>query len=66
LKPLQKGKIKSAIERYRKGEVSLKKAAKTAGVSLSKMMDILKEYGVEANIDYEDYLKSLQSLREIW
>ena len=66
MKPLQKGKIKSAIEMYREGEVSLDKAAKIAGVSLSRMMDILKEYGVEANIDYEDYLRSLQSLREIW
>jgi len=66
LKPLQKGKIKSAIERYRKGEASLEKAAKIAGVSLSRMMDILKDYGVKADLEQEDYLQSLKTARELW
>jgi len=50
----------SAIEKYKSSEASLEKAAGLAGVSVSKMMDILKDYGIEANLDYEDYLKNLK------
>jgi len=56
----------SAIEKYKSSEASLEKAARLAGVSVSKMMDILKVYGVKANLDYEDYLKSLKSIKEVW
>ena len=37
-----------------------------AGVSISKMMDILKEHGVEINLEFEDYLKGLKSLQKVW
>jgi hypothetical protein len=52
--------------KYKKSEASLEKAARISGVSISEMMDILSEYGVEANIEYEDYLKGLISLRKAW
>jgi predicted HTH domain antitoxin len=55
-----------AIERYRKSEASLEKATRIAGVSVSKMIDILRDHGVEANLEYEDYLNGLKSLRKIW
>ena len=55
-----------AIERYKKSEASIEKAARLAGVSISKMMDILSEYGVEVNLEYEDYLKSLKTVRKVW
>jgi hypothetical protein len=29
-------------------------------------MDIFKDYGVEANLEYEDYQKSLKLVRKIW
>jgi len=60
------GRIMLAIEKYKKSEASIEKAATIAGVSISKMMDILKEHGVEANIEHEDYLRSLKNLRKIW
>jgi len=60
------GRIMLAIEKYKKSEASIEKAARIAGVSISKMMDILREHGVEANIEYEDYLRSLKNLKEIW
>lgn len=60
------GRIMLAVEKYRKSDVSLGKAARLAGVSLSKMMDILAEYGVEANLEYEDYLKGLKTIKKIW
>ena len=60
------GRVLLAIEKYRKSEASIEKAAKIAGASISKMMDILKEYGVEANLEYEDYLKGLKTIRKVW
>lgn len=60
------GRIMLAVEKYKKKEASLGRAARLAGVPLSKMMDILAEYGVEANLDHEDYLKSLKTIRKVW
>lgn len=60
------GRIMFAIEKYKKSEASIEKAAKLAGVSISKMMDMLHEYGIEMNLEYEDYLKSLKTIRRIW
>ncbi len=60
------GRIMFAIKKYKKSEASIEKAAKLAGVSISKMMDMLREYGIEINLEYEDYLKSLKAIRGIW
>jgi len=60
------GRVMLAIEKYRKSEASIEKAAKIAGVSVSSMMEILKKYGVETNLEYEDYLKGLKNLRKVW
>lgn len=60
------GRVLLAIEKYRKSEASIEKAAKIAGASISKMMAVLKEYGVEANLEYEDYLKGLKTIRKVW
>lgn len=63
---VDRGRIMLAIDKYRKSEASIESAANIAGVSISKMMDILREYGIEANLDYEDYLKSLKIARKLW
>lgn len=60
------GRVLLAIEKYRKSEASIEKAARIAGASISKMMDLLKQYGIEVNLEYEDYLKGLKTLRKIW
>jgi len=60
------GRIMLAVEKYRKSEASLEKTAHLAGVSLSRMMDILAEYGIEANLEYEDYFKGVNTLRKLW
>jgi predicted HTH domain antitoxin len=60
------GRVMLAIEKYKRSEASIEKAARIAGVSISKMIDIFKEHGVEANLEYEDYLKGLKSLRKVW
>ncbi|MBI4595075.1 MAG: UPF0175 family protein [Candidatus Tectomicrobia bacterium] len=60
------GRIMCAIEKYKKSEASIERAARIAGVSISKMLDIFKENRVEANLEYEDYLEGLKSLRMVW
>lgn len=60
------GRVMLAVDRYKNGEASLEKASRLAGVSLSKMMDLLAEYGVEANLSHEDYVKSLKTVRKVW
>jgi predicted HTH domain antitoxin len=60
------GRVMFAIEKYRSSEASLEKAARIAGVSIAKMMDILKEHGIEANLENEDYLKGLKAIRKAW
>lgn len=60
------GRVMLAIEKYKKSEASIERAAKIAGVSISMMMDIFKEHGVGANIEFEDYLKSLENLKKVW
>lgn len=59
---LEMGRLHLAIEEYKKGTASLGKASKLAGVSISRMMDILTEYGVESNLEVEDYLSGLKNL----
>jgi predicted HTH domain antitoxin len=58
--------VRMAAERYRQRQVSLGKAAELAGVPVGRMIEILAEYGVESNLEHEDYLKGLQNLREAW
>lgn len=60
------GRTMLALEKYKSGEASIEKSARIAGVSISKMLDIMKEHGVAANLEEEDYLKSLKTIRKAW
>jgi predicted HTH domain antitoxin len=61
-----RGRILLAVERYKKGEASLGKAAQLAGLPLGQMMTILTEFGVESRLEKEDYLRGLQNLQKVW
>jgi len=61
-----RGRILLAVERYRKGEASLGKAAGLAGLPVGQMMIILAEFGVESRIEKEDYLQGLHNLAKVW
>ncbi len=61
-----KGRVMLAIEKYKKGEASLGRAAELAGLTVGQMMTLLAEYGVESNLEKEDYLKGLENLRKVW
>ena len=61
-----RGRILLAVEKYRKGEASLGRAAKVAGLPVGQMMTLLGEFGVRNRIDQEDYRLSLVNLAKVW
>ncbi len=61
-----RGRIFLAVERYKKGEASLGRAAELAGLPVGQLMTILTEFGVESRLEREDYLQGLKNLKEVW
>jgi predicted HTH domain antitoxin len=61
-----RGRVLLAVEKYRKGEASLGKAAEVAGLPVGQMMTLLGEFAVRAKIDQEDYRQSLENLAKVW
>ena len=61
-----RGRVLLAIEKYRKGEASLGKAAEVAGLPVVQMMTLLEEFGVRARIDQQDYRQGLENLVKVW
>jgi predicted HTH domain antitoxin len=61
-----RGRVLLAVEKYRKREASLGKAAEIAGLPIGRMVTLLADYGVESNLEKEDYLEGLQNLRKVW
>ena len=61
-----RGRLLLAVERYKKGEASLGKAAELAGLPVGQMMTVLTEFAVESRIDDTDYLQSLHNLAKLW
>ena len=61
-----RGRILLAVEKYKKGEASLGKAAEVAGLPVGRMMTLLGEFGVRSRIDREDYREGLANLAKVW
>jgi predicted HTH domain antitoxin len=61
-----RGRISLAVEKYKKGEVSLGKAAEVAGLRIGPMMMVLRKFGVKSRIDQEDYRQGLENLTRVW
>jgi predicted HTH domain antitoxin len=54
-----------AVEHYRQRKASLARAAELAGVPIGEMIEILAEYGVESNLEAEDYRRGLEHLLKV-
>jgi len=61
-----RGRVLLAVERYKKGDASLGKAAQVAGLPVGQMMTLLAEFGVESRIAKDDYLEGLKNLANAW
>ena len=63
---VSRGRVLLAVERYKKGEASLGRAAELAGLPLGQMITILTEFGVESRLEKDDYLQGLRTLHKVW
>jgi predicted HTH domain antitoxin len=63
---VSRGRILLAVERYKKGEASLGRAAELAGLPLGQMLTILTEFGVKSRLEKDDYLQGLRNLHKVW
>jgi predicted HTH domain antitoxin len=61
-----RGRVLFAMERYKKGEASLGRAAELAGIPVGQMMTLLTEFGVQSRIEDKDYLQGLAAIRKAW
>lgn len=61
-----RGRVLLAVEKYKKAEVSLGRAAEIAGLPVGQMMTILQEFGVRSMVELEDYRQSLAHLAKVW
>jgi predicted HTH domain antitoxin len=61
-----RGRVLLAVEKYKKGEASLGRAAEVAGLPVGQMMTLLGEFGVRSRIDQEDYCQGLENLDKVW
>jgi predicted HTH domain antitoxin len=61
-----RGRVLFAMERHKKGDASLGRAAELAGVPVGQMMTLLSEFGVQSRIEDEDYLQGLAAIRKAW
>lgn len=49
---------------YKEGKLSLGGLAKKLDISISEAMDLLSTLGIEAPIEYEDYLKGFEVFKD--
>lgn len=57
---LKEKKITLAIDKYRKREISIGKAAEIADVSISRLMDILRERNVPFNYGAKELMEDFE------
>lgn len=60
------GRLMLGIEKYRRKEASLGKAAQLAGLSIAEMITKLADYGIKSNLSLEDYSIGLEHLKKAW
>ena len=54
------------VKLYREGKASLGTVAKALDCSLREVLDLLAEFGVQAPIDYDDYLAGYRGLKKVF
>ncbi|MBI4179573.1 hypothetical protein HY522_09155 [bacterium] len=48
---------------YKEGHVTLSKLGRSLGMTLSQTLDFLSSFGIQAPIDYDDYLRGGETAR---
>lgn len=52
------------LRHYKEGKLSLEGLAKKLDISISEAIDLLAELGIEAPIEFDDYLKGVEVFKE--
>lgn len=52
------------LKYYKEGKLSLEGLAKKLDISISEAIDLLAELGIEAPLEFEDYLKGFEVFKE--
>jgi hypothetical protein len=52
------------VRYYKEGKLSLEGLAKKLDISISEAIDLLAKLGIEAPIEFEDYLKGLNVFKD--
>lgn len=60
------GEIYRAVKKYKEGKISLGRISSELDVSVADAMDLLRELGIKARIDYDEYLEGKENLEEAW
>ena len=59
---IEYGWVYYVLTQYKSGKFSLEKTAKELHTSLSELIDVLAEFGIQSPITYEDYLEGLKNI----
>ena len=54
--------LEKVMELYRKGKISIDKAAKISGLTVSEMMDEMSSEGIKSEESIEEYIKGVKNL----
>ncbi len=63
---IEYGRKYRVLHLYKEGKISLGKGAEELDLPLSEFIDLLNDFGITANVDYEDYLQGIKNLEEVW
>jgi len=54
------------IKQYKEGRLSLERLSKELNLSISETIDFLSKWGIQAPIDYDDYLEGYEVLEKMF
>ncbi|MFA4887891.1 MAG: UPF0175 family protein [Candidatus Nanoarchaeia archaeon] len=63
---VEMGRVYFAIREYKDEKISLGRAAKIAGLTLSGMMDLLSNLGIKNHISLDEYLLSKKTAEKLF
>lgn len=58
-------RLKKALNQYEKGLISVDKAAKIAGITISEMMKVIASHGIKSDETLEEYRKGVRILTKM-
>ena len=61
---LRQGWIYHWLKLYRQGKASMGTVSKELDLSLSETLDLLAELGIDAPLDYDEYLEGYETLKK--